>query len=134
MARAALRNKLRLGEHAFPLAIAALALWLVAALAVRALPGLFESRVRVALLMLATVPFAELLLMTVGAILGFERPKRLPAAAWLALIGLAAHTLALVWWPTLFGTDEAIVRHGAAWIVWAFASVVGMAWIAAEKS
>jgi hypothetical protein len=134
MARPAIRSKVRLGEHGLPLAIVGVALWLVAALVVRSFPGMFEGRWRLALMMLAMIPLAEVVLLLVGIVLGFERPKRLPAAALVAMVGLAMHALALVWWPSLYGTDEMIVRHGAAWIALAFAALVGMAWHARETA
>jgi uncharacterized membrane protein YhdT len=127
------RSKLRLGEHALPLALTAVAVWLVAALIVHSFPGLFESKLRLGLALLAMLPIAETILVLVGVVLGLERPKRLPAASLLAIVALACHTVALVWWPSLYGNDETIVRHGGAWVTWTFTSLVVMAWFEAER-
>lgn len=126
------RKKTKLGEHALPLIVTALTLWLVAALCVRSFPSLFETRARLMLAMLAMLPIAELVLTIAGWIMGMERPKRLPAAALLAVVALACHALAVVWWPSLYGSDETVMRHGSAWLVWTFAAIVGAAWISAE--
>ena len=53
--------------------------------------------------------------------------------ALLAGVALVCHTLAIVWWPSLYGADETIVRHGTAWLVWTFAAMVGAAWYFAER-
>ena len=127
------RKKTKLGEHALPVTVTAVLLWLVGALCIHSFPALFEARGRVMLMMLAAVPLAIVILLVTDWILGLERNKALPAAALLAIIALACHVLALIWWPSLYGADEAIVRHGAAWLVWTFAAVVGAAWISAER-
>lgn len=127
------RKKAKLGEHALPIAVTALLLWLVGALCIRSFPALFEARGRAMLAMLASIPLAAVILLVTDWILGLERNKALPAAALLAIIALACHVLALVWWPSLYGADEAVVRHGAAWLVWTFAAIVGSAWLSAER-
>jgi hypothetical protein len=124
---------MRLGEHTLPLAITALTLALLMALIIRSLPALFESRGRLLALLAAMLPLAEALLFVLGIVLGLERAKRLPAAAFVGAIVLAVHALALLWWPSLYGVDETIVRHGAAWCMWSVACLVAAAWYAAES-
>ncbi len=122
----------RLGEHALPLVLAGIGLWVIGALLVRVLPGLFESRWRTLLALLVTIPAAELLLMLLGAMLGIERDKRLPAAACLAIVVIGCHALALVLWPGLYGGEPIVVHHGGAWLAWAGISPVLCAWFRAE--
>jgi hypothetical protein len=126
------RRKTALGEHALPLGVTGVALWLIGALVVRSLPGAFESRWWLLLLFLLMPLAVWTLLAVVGTILNLERPKRLGAAALLATVALTCHGVALVWWPTLYGSDELIVRHGAAWLTYGFAVIVGLAWYGAE--
>jgi hypothetical protein len=123
----------RLGEHALPLALAGIGLWVIATLIVRVLPGLFESRGRTLLALVAAIPMAELLLMLLGAMLGIERGKRLPAAACLAIVVIGCHALALVLWPSLYGAEPVVVHHGGAWLAWAGIAPVLCAWLAAER-
>jgi hypothetical protein len=123
----------RLGEHALPLALAGIGLWVIAALIVRVLPGVFESRWRTLLALFAAVPLAEVLLMVLGAVLGIDRPKRLPAAAFLAIIVIGCHVLTLVLWPSLYGADALVVHHGGAWLAWAGMAPVLCAWLASER-
>jgi hypothetical protein len=129
-----LNRKGRLGEHALPLGLAAVLLWLVGALMVRVLPGVFESRWRTLVACLALVPLAELMLLLLGAVFGLEPAKRLPAAAWLGIVMLACHVMALVLWPQLYGTDDATVRHGTAWLMWAAATPIASAWFRHERA
>lgn len=126
-------KKAKLGEHALPITVTALLLWLVGALCVRSFPGLFEARSHVMLAMLVSVPLAVVIMLAMDWILGLERNKALPAATLLAVIALACHVLALIWWPSLYGADESIVRHGSAWLVWTFAAIIGAAWVSAER-
>ena len=126
-------RKSRLGEHALPLVFAGIAVWAIGALMVRVFPVLFESRWRTLALLFAMVPLAEIALMVLGAVLGLERAKRLPAAAWLGIVIIGCHALALVLWPTLYGADALVVHHGAAWLAWTGAAPILCAWIAAER-
>jgi hypothetical protein len=113
------KRKLQIGEHGLPLALAAVLAALIAALLVRALPGLFEHRGRVLMLCLATVFATEVLLRLGGAVLGIEAAKRVAPAAWFGAMLICCHTLGLLFWPQLYGADETIVRHGSAWIMFA---------------
>lgn len=126
-------KKAKLGEHALPVTVTALLLWLVGALCIRSFPAIFEYRGRLMLAMLASLPIAFVIMTATDWIMGLERTKALPAAALLSVMALACHVLAIVWWPSLYGSDEAIVRHGSAWLVWTFAAIVGIAWVSAER-
>jgi hypothetical protein len=123
----------RLGEHALPLMLSGIGLWVIGALIVRILPGLFESQWRTLLALVVAIPTAELLLMLLGAMLGIERAKRLPAAACLAVVVIGCHALALVLWPGLYGAEPMVVHHGGAWLAWAGIAPVLCAWLAAER-
>lgn len=126
-------KKTKLGEHALPVTLTALLLWLVGALCIRSFPAMFDSRGQLMLAMLASIPIAVIVLIALDWIMGLERTKGLPAASLLAVVGLACHTIAIVWWPSLYGADETIIRHGTAWLVWTFAAMVGAAWYFAER-
>lgn len=123
----------RLGEHALPLALAGVGLWVIGSLVVRALPGLFESRWQTLVALLASVLAAEALLILLGTMLGIERAKRLPAAAWLGVIVIGCHALALVVWPDVYGTDALAVLRGAGWLAWTGIAPTLCAWIAFER-
>ena len=126
-------KKQRLGEHALPIALAGVGLWLAAALLVRALPGVFEGRVQTLIAMLLLFPAAEIGLRVLSAILGIERTKGLPAGALLGMIVVLCHGLALVLWPSLYGAGIETAGHGAAFVAWAGAAPVLCAWYAAER-
>jgi hypothetical protein len=134
MAPTPIHRKGRLGEHTLPLALAGILLWLIAALAVRVLSGVFDSPWRSLGACLAMIPLAELVLLTFGAMLGIERRARLPAAAWLGIVVIACHTLGLMLWPQLYGADPAVVRHGAAWLGWAAICPAANAWFWSERA
>jgi uncharacterized membrane protein YhdT len=126
------RRKTAIGEHALPLGVTGVFMWLVGALIVRSAPTMFQNRWWLALAFLLMPLIVWTLLALLGTILNLERPKRLGAASLLAAVALTCHGIALVWWPTLYGTDDLIVRHGAAWFTYTFAVVVGLAWYGAE--
>lgn len=129
-----MNRKGQLGEHALPLGLAAILLWLIAALAIRALPGAFESKWWTLVACLAMIPIAELTLLILGVAFGLERNKRLPAAAWLGLVVIACHSLTLLFWPSLYGSAETTVRHGASWLAWAAICPVANARFWAERA
>jgi hypothetical protein len=113
------RRKLQIGEHGLPLALTALLAAVLSALLVRALPGVFEHRGRVLFVCLTTIVATEFLLRFGGAVLGIEASKRVAPAAWFGAVLICCHALGLLLWPQLYGTDETIVRHGSAWIMFA---------------
>jgi hypothetical protein len=113
------QRKFQIGEHGLPLALTAIGAWLLAMLAIRLLPSLFENRPRVLLLCLVAIGASEVGLRLGGALLGVEASKRLPLAAWFAAVLLLCHALAQLFWPSLYGSDEMIMRHGNAWIMFA---------------
>lgn len=123
----------RLGEHALPTALAGVGVWLVLALVIRVVPGVFEKRWTTLVAMLVAVPLAELLLMLMGALLSVERGKRLPVAAFLSVSIIGCHALALVLWPGLYGAEPLGVHHGGAWLAWAGVAPVLCASLAAER-
>lgn len=123
----------RLGEHGLPLVLAAILLWVIGALVVRVMPGVFDRRWTTLLAMLAAIPAAELLLFVLGALLGIERGKRLPAASVLGVVVIGCHALALVLWPGMYGAEAVVVHHGGAWLAWAGIAPVLCAWFAAER-
>jgi 4-amino-4-deoxy-L-arabinose transferase-like glycosyltransferase len=128
------RRLRRIGEHGLPLAAVACLAWLVAALAVRALPGLFESRGWAIGMCLAAVLVSDPLVRLAGAVLGIPRPERAAPAGWFAACVLACHALALLFWPSIYGSDEAVARNGQAWLVVAAIAPVFVARFWAERT
>jgi hypothetical protein len=127
------RRTLQIGEHGLPLALTAIVAWMFAALTIRMLPSLFESRLKVVLLCAAMIVASELLLRLGGAVLGIDASKRVPPAAWFAAMLLLCHALAQLFWPSLYGHDETIVRHGSAWLMIAAICPILNARYAAER-
>ena len=123
----------RLGEHTLPLALAGLGLWVIGALVVRILPGVFESRWQTIVALLLAIPAAEALLILLGTMLGIERAKRLPAAAWLGIVVMGCHALAMVVWPDAYGAEALAALRGAAWLAWTGVAPILCAWIAFER-
>lgn len=123
----------RLGEHTLPLALAGIGLWVIGALIVRVLPGVFESRWQTLAALLLAIPAAEVLLIGLGALLGIERAKRLPAAAWIGIVVVACHALAMVVWPDSYGPDALAALRGSAWLGWMAVAPTLCAWIAFER-
>ena len=124
----------RLGEHVLPLALAGIGLWVIGALIIRVLPGVFESRWQTFAALFAVVPAAELLLIGLGTLLGIERTKRLPAAAWLGVVVMACHATAMVVWPDSYGPEALAALRGSAWLTWAAVAPTLCAWIAFERT
>jgi asparagine N-glycosylation enzyme membrane subunit Stt3 len=127
------RRLRRIGEHGLPLAAAACLAWLVAALVVRGLPGLFDGLGRTLAMCLAALLASDPLVRLAGAMLGIARAERAAPAGWFAACALCCHALALLVWPGIYGSDDSIARHGQAWLVFAAVSPVFVARFWAER-
>jgi hypothetical protein len=128
------RRRFQIGEHALPLGMAAMGAWLVSVLFARLASGLFEARWSVLLVCAATLLVTELLVRIAGTVLGIEESKRVAPAAWFAAILAICNALTLILWPSLYASNEVVVRHVSAWMTFAAISPILNAWFWAERT
>ena len=71
-------------------------------------------------------------MLAIGALLGLQRPQRLPAAVVLSAVVLLLTGVSLAAFPGIYGPDAVAMRIGAGWLVWSAALLLLSAWYASR--
>jgi hypothetical protein len=109
--------------------------WFLAALFIRFVgpSGVFGG-IKGGLLYLATIPATIPLNARTRKIVGLSKVDTLTAVAVTSATATMLDGVAMTWFPALYGGDPAIVKGGAAWLLWAIGVGLALALVTTIRS
>jgi hypothetical protein len=114
------------------LMLLSLALWIAATLYIRFLPDALTDPLRGDLGFATTLPAAWLSVWLVKRCGGLAAGQLMAGVGVVGAMAMMIDGAALRWFPGLYGSEETVLRLGAAWLLWGYgvslAVALGMTW------
>lgn len=111
-----------------------LALWVLATLYIRLLPGALISPVRGAIGFVTTLPVAWLSVWLTKAAGRLAPDQLLAGVAVVGAVAMMIDGAALRWFSGVYGSEPLAVRLGAAWLLWGYGVSLAVALVMATRA
>jgi hypothetical protein len=116
-------------SHIVRLVGIALALWALATAYIHLWPQAFLDHTMAALGFLTTLPMALLSVWLTRKLAGLQMSQLLAGVALVGAIAMMIDGLALRFGPWIYGSNDTLLRAGAAWLLWGYGVSLGFAFL-----
>lgn len=110
------------------------ALWVVATLYIKVYPAVFTESPLGSISFLTTLPMGWLSVLLVRFVGRLSPPQLLSGVGLVGAGAMMIDGLILHWAPELYGTNDTVIRFGAAWLLWGYGVSIGIALLMAERA
>ncbi len=121
------------GRQTGILALVSVFMWILATLYVRLFPGLLLDPVRGGFSFLTTILVAWLSIRLIRRSARLAPGRLLAGVSVVGTIAMMTDGLVLHWAPGFYGTDDTVIRLGAAWLLWGYGLSLGIALLMSRK-
>ena len=103
------------------------AFWLLAALYIRWFPRALTDRYWGAIGFVTALPIGWLSVLVTRRLAGLSRDVLVRGIALASVVAMLIDGVALRWMPSIYASDDTVIRFGSAWLLWGYGLSLGIA-------